>query len=386
MNWAEATRRQLLQLPVLDTESKDYYTQYNANDDNERAWVPQSQSNANGSTMPIMEPDSVYTCTEEAYQTDYNEALLRDNDYSDDGSVESPQVLRYIFDANNKTAAKMVILTSYDTLSARTLQKPRHQPGDKDRLIQPSEWKSKWKGVFHTVILDDGHKVCNSLTQIHVAVARLCVKHHWFLTGTPVQNQSLDILGPLNILWPEIRKGAHLTKERIRWLGTLKGTYQDFDLLLEPDVLPTSWKCLIAADPYHVRQLLNRGNRKTINRLYRCMEQLLVLRQSTATSIPTDSNGSHLQLKSLMLPHEITTALLRMTSSEAAEYQFFHQGFIKDYEEGLEIWLKEKEHQVDPTADLKSFPCITGPMCSMTINAVSTLLSRFHQTFTHTKV
>ncbi|OAF63007.1 hypothetical protein VC83_00114 [Pseudogymnoascus destructans] len=71
--------------------------------------------------------------------------------------------------------------------------------------------------------------------QIHVAVARLCVKYHWFLTGTPVQNQSLDILGPLNILWPEIRKGAYLTKERIRWLGTLKGTYQDFNLLLEPD-------------------------------------------------------------------------------------------------------------------------------------------------------
>ncbi|ELR04222.1 hypothetical protein GMDG_06637 [Pseudogymnoascus destructans 20631-21] len=195
-----------------------------------------------------------------------------------------------------------------------------------------------------------------------------------------------DILGPLNILWPEIRKGAHLTKERIRWLETLKGTYQDFDLLLEPDVLPTSWKCLIAADPYRVRQLLNCSNRKTINRLYRCMEQLLVLRRSTATSIPTDSNGSRLQLKSLMPPHEITTALLRMTSSEAVEYQFFHQGFVKrDYEEGLEIWLKEKEHRVDPTADLKSFPCITGPMHSMTINAVSTLLSRFHQTLTHTK-
>ncbi|ELR05743.1 hypothetical protein GMDG_07586, partial [Pseudogymnoascus destructans 20631-21] len=78
-----------------------------------------------------------------------------------------PRVLRYIFDTNNKSAAKMVILTSYDTLSARTIQKPRRQPGDEDRPIQPSEWTTKWKGVFHTIILDEGHKVCNSLTQIH---------------------------------------------------------------------------------------------------------------------------------------------------------------------------------------------------------------------------
>lgn len=100
-----------------------------------------------------------------------------------------PAGLRYIFDKNNKMAAKTVLLTSYDTLAVRTLLKPRRQPGD-NRPIKPTEWVGTWEGVFHTVILDEGHKVRNPLTNIHVAVARLRARHHWFLTRTPILNQS----------------------------------------------------------------------------------------------------------------------------------------------------------------------------------------------------
>lgn len=57
-----------------------------------------------------------------------------------------PRVLRYIFDRNNKMCAKTVILTSYDTMSMRTLQKPRRQSGREDKPIQHSEWTSRWKG------------------------------------------------------------------------------------------------------------------------------------------------------------------------------------------------------------------------------------------------
>ncbi|ELR07181.1 hypothetical protein GMDG_08308 [Pseudogymnoascus destructans 20631-21] len=79
------------------------------------------------------------------------------------------------------------------------------QPGD-EKTFKPADWIGKWKGVFHTVILDEGHKIRNPLSNIHVAVARLNARHHWFITGTPIQNQSTDILGPLNILWPQINK------------------------------------------------------------------------------------------------------------------------------------------------------------------------------------
>ncbi|ELR07180.1 hypothetical protein GMDG_08307 [Pseudogymnoascus destructans 20631-21] len=75
-----------------------------------------------------------------------------------------------------------------------------------------------------------------------------------------------------------------------------------------------------------------------------------------------------------------------MSSAEAAEYQFFHQSFVKDYEEGLEIWANQKQSRIDPTAEVKSFPCITGPLRAMTVNAVSTILSRFHDTLDNTKV
>ncbi|ELR07912.1 hypothetical protein GMDG_08560 [Pseudogymnoascus destructans 20631-21] len=162
-----------------------------------------------------------------------------------------PAGLRFIFDQNNRMAAKTVILTSYDTLAARTLQKPRRQPGDTTQF-KPSEWIGRWKGVFHTVIMDEGHKVRNPLTNIHVAVARLNARHHWFITGTPIQNQSSDILGPLNILWPQISKSLSSTEERSTWVDSLNGNYKDFELLLLPDVLHTSWKNLIATDPYRM--------------------------------------------------------------------------------------------------------------------------------------
>lgn len=100
-----------------------------------------------------------------------------------------PAGLRYIFDRDNKMAAKTVILTSYDTLAGRTLKKPRRQPGN-NKPFKPADWIGKWRGVFHTVMLDEGHKVRNPLTNIHVAVARLNARHHWFITGSPIQNRS----------------------------------------------------------------------------------------------------------------------------------------------------------------------------------------------------
>ncbi|OAF63117.1 hypothetical protein VC83_00674, partial [Pseudogymnoascus destructans] len=294
-----------------------------------------------------------------------------------------PAGLRFIFDQNNRMAAKTVILTSYDTLAARTLQKPRRQPGDTTQF-KPSEWIGRWKGVFHTVIMDEGHKVRNPLTNIHVAVARLNARHHWFITGTPIQNQSSDILGPLNILWPQISKSLSSTEERSTWVDSLNGNYKDFELLLLPDVLHTSWKNLIATDPYRVRTLINSKDKTTINKLYRCLEQLLLLHRSTATSIPTDCHGGRLSLKNLMPPYEITPVQLRMNSAEAAEYQMFHQSFVKDYEEGLALWTEQKQSRIDPSSEIKSFPCVTGPLRKMTVNAVSTMLSRFHDTLENT--
>ncbi|ELR08416.1 hypothetical protein GMDG_08637 [Pseudogymnoascus destructans 20631-21] len=204
-----------------------------------------------------------------------------------------PAALQFIFDTDNKSAAKTVILTSYGTLAGRTLQKPRRQPGD-EKTFKPADWIGKWKGVFHTVILDEGHKIRNPLTNIHVAVARLNARHHWFITGTA------------------------------------------------------------------------RKEKSTINKLY--------------------SQGERLSLANLMPPYEITTVQLKMSSAEAAKYQFFHQSFVKDYEEGLEIWANQKQSRIDPTAEVKSFPCITGPLRAMTVNAVSTILSQFHDTLDNTKV
>ncbi|ELR09463.1 hypothetical protein GMDG_08693, partial [Pseudogymnoascus destructans 20631-21] len=70
-------------------QPEDYYTHYNDDDENELGDFPDSQSNAKGPTMPIMEPGSSYTCTEDAFQGDYNDAIVREDDYSENSSVES---------------------------------------------------------------------------------------------------------------------------------------------------------------------------------------------------------------------------------------------------------------------------------------------------------
>jgi SNF2 family DNA or RNA helicase len=99
-----------------------------------------------------------------------------------------PAHLRYVFDKSNKAASNVVILTSYDTWASRTLQTKRSiTKGGR----QKKTFESRWANVIGPLLLDEGHKLRHRRTKIYASVRQLNAEIIWFLTATPVINDSL---------------------------------------------------------------------------------------------------------------------------------------------------------------------------------------------------
>ena len=99
-----------------------------------------------------------------------------------------PAKLEYIFDPNKPAASRTIVLSTYDTFTARTLVETEiPQEGKKPETV----YSSKWSGIFRVVILDEGHELRHPWTKSYHAVKNLNADIHWFLTATPVINGSV---------------------------------------------------------------------------------------------------------------------------------------------------------------------------------------------------
>lgn len=56
---------------------------------------------------------------------------------------------------------------------------------------RPKKYRSKWEGIFHLVVLDEGHKLRHWWMRTYAVVKGLRASVHWFLTATPIVNSSL---------------------------------------------------------------------------------------------------------------------------------------------------------------------------------------------------
>ena len=128
-----------------------------------------------------------------------------------------PADLKYVFEQNNPKASRTVILTPYDSHSARTVgiewvhksdpvrknaltlpntksrskKKKRNAMREQERTEDAEPvFVSKWKGIFDLVLLDEGHKVRHVMTKIHASILLLEAATHWFLTATPIINSA----------------------------------------------------------------------------------------------------------------------------------------------------------------------------------------------------
>ena len=176
-----------------------------------------------------------------------------------------PAHLKYIFTATDSRSSKVVVLTSYETLGRRTLASTKTF-NDKGEEIQV--FHSRWEGIFEVVLLDEGHKLRHTWTRLYAGVKELKANVHWFLTGTPIQNDAKvrpytrmkdctlisdtnpwqDVLGPLQILWTKAEKTILEVPERLKWLE--ENANNSFECFPTADSLgATAWQRLIIVDP-----------------------------------------------------------------------------------------------------------------------------------------
>lgn len=88
-----------------------------------------------------------------------------------------------------------LIVTTYDTFNAE------------------QSWFKK-AFVWRYVVLDEGHKIKNDLSQVSMALQGLGAEYRLILTGTPLQNNLLELWALLHWLYPEVftEKSAELFK------------------------------------------------------------------------------------------------------------------------------------------------------------------------------
>ncbi len=82
---------------------------------------------------------------------------------------------------------------------------------------------------FHYVVLDEGHIIKDKTTQISASVRKLHSRNKLLLTGTPLQNNLVELHSILNYLYPEI-----FTEEEIfRHAFDIAHNVVDRDMLLK---------------------------------------------------------------------------------------------------------------------------------------------------------
>ena len=129
-----------------------------------------------------------------------------------------PQILRYTFDPKDPRASKVVILTPYNSHVARTVAVQwvdKNHADRKNALALPYRntkfrktlenerkarktdlryqepiFTSKWKDVFESVWLDEGHRIRHAMTKTNASILLLNCKIAWNITATPTINSS----------------------------------------------------------------------------------------------------------------------------------------------------------------------------------------------------
>lgn len=168
-----------------------------------------------------------------------------------------PKHLTYIFDVDDRNAARAVVLSTYDTFASRTVATTTVR----GRKI----FKSRWQDKIGAAIFDEGHRLRHRTTRAYAAVRELNADSHWFLTATPVVNSShvscrapyqygwtthsfeQDILGPLRLLWTNAKNTISSDPQAKKWSERRIGSFDVFDDL---DGLPNNdIRKLIAMDP-----------------------------------------------------------------------------------------------------------------------------------------
>ena len=155
------------------------------------------------------------------------------------------------------------------------------------------EYSTILSGLFHRIILDEGHKIENPQTLASNMVVLLKVPYKWILTATPMMNQATDYVGYLFLLWdpamaiderdqPTEYADLYTDNSLVpqRTAAYLPGGRYEFSKFGLP-----LWRI----DPYHFKYVISERQvdltALTAYRVLRGITQLITLRRTQATII-----------------------------------------------------------------------------------------------------
>uniref|UniRef100_A0A093V772 Serine/threonine-protein kinase pakH n=1 Tax=Talaromyces marneffei PM1 TaxID=1077442 RepID=A0A093V772_TALMA len=115
--------------------------------------------------------------------------------------------------------ANIIILTTYDTFRSRhgppAVERWLRKQGRKNPMqyspslavgpsdYKPPGWPGDLEGVFHDVILDEGHTVRNKDSGLSISIRWLQAKFHLIMSGTIFYNSIMDFAGYVNLIVAE---------------------------------------------------------------------------------------------------------------------------------------------------------------------------------------
>lgn len=352
-----------------------------------RQWVEQINKNFTGINLIVAKPGERWSWkTKEFGQQRFRyvdrSAFVKKEDW--------PSDLSYIWDTDDKRAARTIIITPYTTLRARLIQSVTHSaaaskmysgPGQrkpetwcynkKEKCWQSHDIPDFWKHRCAMTLCDEGHLTRNDKSQLHWVLRQLKARINWYLTATPMINGpnvsvSDGILFMLfaNLLLQDIPALAKLLWFPIKSEFDQRAFYEPLREVIHDKInakdkrdawKPTSpmiWEHvahtydadsamqLKRLDSDILRELLRQRKIGDIQKYYKYFEELATLRRSPSSTLPMiDKQGKDvgLSLKDTMPPKEIKTVIVKHIckndiwdpEDETSEYLAFHNAFAK---------------------------------------------------------
>ncbi|KAL1623787.1 hypothetical protein SLS54_004248 [Diplodia seriata] len=307
-----------------------------------------------------------------------------------------PKNLRYVFDRTDPRASRTVILCPYDTWVARSLTTFWEEPTDdnrrearyvrKLRKEMVPRYESKWEGVFSLSLSDEAHRLRHEDTLTHRSVKLLRSPVNWLLTATPQLNEAHDIVGLQQILWPSVKQRMTTSEaeKSVDFLSAEEEREKGSWAIFEPaSKLPFDHPMRnIVMDPYRMTALLNSGDLHQISTYAGYTRDALICQRSPASLIPFDREKTRfVSLRGLMPEHVVKTIEVSYSAAEAAEAQWLHRCFAREYEAAMARTVLKKAKRPPPRRGGKAsgtsrFPPILCAVRRLNIASSSTIVSR----------
>ncbi|KAH8730763.1 hypothetical protein GQ44DRAFT_723010 [Phaeosphaeriaceae sp. PMI808] len=261
---------------------------------------------------------------------------------------------RYIFDETDPDTGLTIILTSQDTLVARTLKEEEYEETEGVKH-EPPQYDENGKDIWETppvirkrdvgllrgrvgiAVVDEGQRLKDRQTRRWVGFSKLEARHVFVLGATMMANTgpylveanlwNQDVVAQIELAWPcierELRKAS---KEAQQWV---KERYRSMAMYID-GVEEIQDHC----DPPTVRRLLEKGTLVEQAKYFPLVADLLCLSRSMSSKIPLDFNSTEVDVyncKDNLQPVFSETLTTRFLDDEKAEQQSQHREASKRY-------------------------------------------------------